>query len=282
MKRDVQVGVILGVIILAIVGVFLSTRTAVKEPNIPIPEIEDDYAQVGVLDMNTLPQAPPGESQSERPFKEVTSIVQNTEKKEQTATIKDKTAVQLTVAADNVIEGEWKKAKDITVADQKTPAASDSEDWKSISTGNSGKYSSEFQIYKVQYRDDLHKIAKKYYGDGSKWILIFNANKDKIQDRNSLTIGTDLIIPVLAEEVAASQGAKTGMITPTLSHVTEVEDTAPNIKRHVVQQGDTLSKIALKYYNDSAKWNKILDKNRKILKNQNSLKIGQELTIPDL
>ena len=40
MKRDVQVGVILGVIILAIIGVFLSTRTSVKEPIIPIPEIE--------------------------------------------------------------------------------------------------------------------------------------------------------------------------------------------------------------------------------------------------
>lgn len=282
MKRDVQVGVILGVIILAIIGVFLSTRTAVKEPNIPIPEIEDDYSQVGVLDMNTLPQEPPGESQSERPFKKATVVVQDTEKKEQVATAKDKTTVQLTVAADNVIEGEWKKAKDVTVIEQKTSPASGSEDWKSISSGNAEKYSSEFQIHKVQYRDDLHKIAKKYYGDGSKWILIFNANKDKIQDRNSLKIGTELIIPVVDEGASASQSSKTEMVIPALSHVTEVEDTAPNRKRHVVQQGDTLSKIALKYYNDSAKWNKILDKNRKILKHQNSLKIGQELTIPDL
>ena len=54
MKRDVQVGVILGVIILAIIGVFLSTRTAVKEPVIPIPEIED--TQVGALNINELAQ----------------------------------------------------------------------------------------------------------------------------------------------------------------------------------------------------------------------------------
>lgn len=284
MKRDVQVGVILGVIILAIIGVFLSTRTAVKEPNIPIPEIEDEYSQVGVLDMSKLPQEPPGESRIQTSFKEAVTTAENTGKKEQVAipAAKEKTPVQSTVAADNVIEGEWKKAKDVIVNNQKTPKAPDSEEWKSISPDNAEKYSSKFQIHKVQYKDDLHKIAKKYYGDVSKWILIFNANKDKIQDRNSLKIGTDLIIPVMAEGTSASESRNTEMVIPALSHVTEVEETTITVKKHVVQQGDTLSKIASKYYNDSTKWNKILDNNRKILKNQNSLKIGQELTIPDL
>lgn len=280
MKRDVQVGVVLGVIILAIIGVFLSTRTAVKEPNIPIPEIEDEYPQVGVLDASKLPQNPPGESQEFS--KEVSTIAQNTGKRGQSVTTKDKTVTQLTVAEDNVVEGEWKKAKDIVVNDKKTPTTPDNDDWKSISPNDAEKYNSKFQIHTVQYRDDLHKIAKKYYGDVSKWILIFNANKDKIHDRNSLKIGTDLVIPVVSEGNNVLQRSKTEITTPTLSQVIEVEDAAPNMKRHVVQKGDTLYKIALKYYNDGTKWNKILDKNRNILKNQNSLRQGQELSIPDL
>ncbi|MCR4292360.1 MAG: hypothetical protein NUV76_05735, partial [Candidatus Kuenenia sp.] len=59
MKRDVQVGVILGVIILAIIGVFLSTRTNVKEPIIPIPEI-DSAASPDLLSLNELPKQPAG------------------------------------------------------------------------------------------------------------------------------------------------------------------------------------------------------------------------------
>lgn len=53
MKRDVQVGVTLGVIILAIIGVFLSTRTTVKEPTIPVSEIEEE-TQVDPLDVSEL------------------------------------------------------------------------------------------------------------------------------------------------------------------------------------------------------------------------------------
>jgi nucleoid-associated protein YgaU len=63
--------------------------------------------------------------------------------------------------------------------------------------------------------------------------------------------------------------------------VTEAEDTAQTGKKHTVEQSDSLYKLALKYYNDGTKWNKILEANKKILKNQNSLKVGQELVIPD-
>lgn len=41
--------------------------------------------------------------------------------------------------------------------------------------------------------DTLWGIATKYYGNGSKWKIIANANN--IQDANSLKIGVELIIP---------------------------------------------------------------------------------------
>ena len=276
MKRDVQVGVILGVIILAIIGVFLSTRTTVKEPTIPIPEAEED-TQVGALDINELPQAPPNTSQDT--FKEITSTAQNTEQKVAPVINTAKIQEQPIEQEDNVIEGEWKKAKEETInVSSSASVTSGQENWKDVSSDDRKKSSSKFQVHKVQSNDDLHKIAKKYYGDISKWLLIFNANQDKIHDRNSLKIGTELIIP---EEKPSSQKTKIETTTPTLSQVTEVEGTAQTVKKHTVQQSDSLYKLAVKYYNNGAKWNKILEANKHILKNQNSLKVGQELVIPD-
>lgn len=278
MKRDVQVSVILGVIILAIIGVFLSTRTVVKEPTIPIPEAEED-TQVGALDINELPQAPPNTSQDT--FKEITTTVQNTEQK--VAPVINNTAKILEQPAEqegNVIEVVWKKAKEEAInVSSHVSETSDQEIWKDISSESGKKSTSKFQVHKVRSNDDLHKIAKKYYGDVSKWLLIFNANLDKIQDRNSLRIGTELIIP---EEQPSSQKTKTETTTPALSQVTKVEDAVQTGKKHIVQQGDSLYKLAQKYYNDGSKWNKILEANKIILKNRNTLKVRQELVIPDL
>ena len=266
MKRDVQVGVILGVIILAIIGVFLSTRTAVKEPVIPIPEIEED-TQVGALNINELTQDFPGAPQES--FKEVKTSI-NTGRKESAVTNAVKTE-ESPSAKEGVTASVETKPKE-------TSSPSNQEDWKDVSSPDVNKSVSSQQTHKVQYRDDLYKIAKKYYGDVSKWLLIFNANKDKILDRNSLRIGTELIIP---EDRTVSPKTKTEATTPQLSQVIQIEDAKPTAKKHVVQQGDTLYKLAVKYYNDGTKWNKIFDANKKTLKNQKDLSIGQELEIPD-
>jgi len=50
---------------------------------------------------------------------------------------------------------------------------------------------------------------------------------------------------------------------------------------HTVVSGDTLSSIANEYYGDASKWTKIFEANRDILPDANSLKLGQNLKIPD-
>jgi len=49
---------------------------------------------------------------------------------------------------------------------------------------------------------------------------------------------------------------------------------------HKVQSGDTLSKIARKYYRDFTLWKQIYQANRDQLANPSSLEVGQELVIP--
>jgi len=49
---------------------------------------------------------------------------------------------------------------------------------------------------------------------------------------------------------------------------------------HEVKKGDTLSKIAEKYYGDASLYMQIFEANRNILTDPNLIKIGQKLRIP--
>ena len=49
--------------------------------------------------------------------------------------------------------------------------------------------------YTVQSGDTLWGIAKKFYGDGSKYTKIYDANKDKIENPNRIYVGQVFVIP---------------------------------------------------------------------------------------
>jgi len=51
------------------------------------------------------------------------------------------------------------------------------------------------QSYTVVAGDTLGKIAKQYYGDASKYMKIFEANKDQLKDPNLIKVGQTLKIP---------------------------------------------------------------------------------------
>lgn len=51
--------------------------------------------------------------------------------------------------------------------------------------------------YTVKSGDCLWNIAKKFYGDGSKYTVIYEANKDKIQKPNLIYPNQVLVIPSL-------------------------------------------------------------------------------------
>jgi 5'-nucleotidase/UDP-sugar diphosphatase len=51
------------------------------------------------------------------------------------------------------------------------------------------------RIYAVKAGDSLSKIAEAVYGDADRWQEIFEANKDKIKDPNTIEVGQKLQIP---------------------------------------------------------------------------------------
>lgn len=56
---------------------------------------------------------------------------------------------------------------------------------------------------------------------------------------------------------------------------------APVDRTYVVAKGDSLSKIAKREYGDAAKWRKIFEANRDIIKDPDLIYPGQTLKIPE-
>jgi NitT/TauT family transport system substrate-binding protein len=68
---------------------------------------------------------------------------------------------------------------------------------------------------------------------------------------------------------------------PMLASTTKpVKPANPVDQQYVVKVGDTLSKLAERFYNSTSKWEKIFEANRESLKNPNYIYIGMKLVIP--
>ncbi len=63
-------------------------------------------------------------------------------------------------------------------------------------TDSSGKTISYVE-YKVEKDDTLQKVAKKFYNSNAKWLGIYDANRDLIQNPNFLKPGMVIRIPVM-------------------------------------------------------------------------------------
>jgi LysM repeat protein len=89
-------------------------------------------------------------------------------------------------------------------------------------------------------------------------------------------------IPVVRSRPAPSSPVRATPAPPrTTPAPAQTTTTRPTgVRRHTVQSGDTLSKLAQQYYGNRAKWRDIYAANRNTMKSETDLKIGQELKIP--
>ena len=67
--------------------------------------------------------------------------------------------------------------------------------------------------------------------------------------------------------------------TPTISSQPSPATPSP-ARAHIVQEGDSLTRISSRYYGTSGRWQEIYDANREVLKGENALRLGQKLVIP--
>jgi tetratricopeptide (TPR) repeat protein len=94
----------------------------------------------------------------------------------------------------------------------------------------------------------------------------------------------EMMVPVPGS--APSSPARRGFLSnPPAAQAGEQPGTPPTkpsaaARTHMVAQGETLGKIAQRYYGSSARWHEILDANRDVLKDEKAVKQGMTLKIP--
>ncbi|MCC5831375.1 MAG: LysM peptidoglycan-binding domain-containing protein [Phycisphaeraceae bacterium] len=137
----------------------------------------------------------------------------------------------------------------------------------------------ETRTHRVANGESLWTIAERYYGRGSDWELIRDANPQHVGRNGSVRDGVVLIIPDRSREdggVAPGTGG-----TTTEERRSEPRDTAPPRQRtHTVRQNDTLWSIAQQYLNDGNRYREIVELNRQSIPNPDRLTVGVELRIP--
>ena len=91
-----------------------------------------------------------------------------------------------------------KKSSSADFSDTKAGSSSSGSapaDFSDVSGGASSSASAGAQSYTVKSGDSLSKIAKHFYGDGSKWHQIYEANRDTIKNPDLIHPGQELTIP---------------------------------------------------------------------------------------
>ena len=87
--------------------------------------------------------------------------------------------------------------------------------------------------------------------------------------------------PVVKEKVPpAKDRAKLDIVTPVNKSALTVLGTSGLPQEYTVNLGDTLSRLALRFYGSAHKWPKIYEANAGTLKNPHYIYIGQQLLIP--
>jgi nucleoid-associated protein YgaU len=284
MRRDTQIGIILGVVILVVIGVFLSTRTTVyetKTPDLKLSEeksvAEAEIVEIEEIDINDLIKEPKT-ALAKKDVQPVEELV-------------EKTPVE--PSRDNVtLEGKWEGTKtasiepeeafsEMSVAEMITEEPEIAELTPPEAEETIGvletkhKDASVKTIHKVKPNDSLFKLSRKYYGDEAKWHKIYEVNRGNMSSPNALYIGQELLIP----EITLAKKVTLSMEVPLKKR----QDSEMSIKtiEHTIVPGDTLYHLARKYYDDSTMWRKIYEANEDTIEDESFLEKGQILIIPE-
>jgi len=125
--------------------------------------------------------------------------------------------------------------------------------------------------YAIKPGDTLFGIAKEHYNNGSKWRVIFEANRKTIKDPDKLPVGLVITIPPLP-------GEKTGSPGPTVKGKTRAAKRT--VMEYTVREGDTLGKISKKFLGSPVRYREILQLNTAKIRDPDLIYPGQVILIP--
>ncbi len=112
------------------------------------------------------------------------------------------------------------------------------------------------RLHVVTGREDLWLLAVTYYGDGTQWRRIAEANRDLLRTRTDVDPGWRLVIP--------------GSVGQSGESVV------------IVREGDSLWSLAGRYYGDPEQWRLVFGANRDVVGDPDQIDVGWRLRLPAL
>ena len=136
-----------------------------------------------------------------------------------------------------------------------------------------------YVLHTIQPNESISMLAKKYYGDPKKFQII--AEYNQLEDATKVSVGQKVKVPVVEgiSFFAKAEDIITSSEKIPESSLTEVV-TVKNFITHTVKGGESLSKLALRYYGDYKKFPIIARYNQ--LNEKVGLRVGQKIKIPEI
>ncbi|TWU06763.1 LysM domain/BON superfamily protein [Symmachiella macrocystis] len=167
------------------------------------------------------------------------------------------------------------------------------------------------RTYMIQPGDTLSRIAAKFLDGSHRAVDIYEANRDVLDNPNQLRVGTEIVIPnrqvapakpivkpngPVAENPSASRSERSSsrdsLFVPVSSRplrntvrdssgdseATSTQTAAP--REYKVRRGDSLERIAVKFYGSRRKALDIFRANAEHLSSPNAIREGMTLTLP--
>jgi len=133
----------------------------------------------------------------------------------------------------------------------------------------------KYITHRIAAGESISKLALKYYGDYKKYHHIANFNK--MTDVTRVRVGQQIRIPVIAG-VSIEDLIRISTASTTASQSTP--EISGEYTLYQIQPGESLSKIAKKYYGDYRLFRVIADYNG--IDDPTSIKVGQKVKVPRL
>lgn len=118
---------------------------------------------------------------------------------------------------------------------------------------------------------------EKIYGNGNLWTKIYADNADIIKDADKIYVG-QVILLYMVEQPSILAILNTS--SAPLGGMGQLPTDTVDGEVYVVQTGDSLWKIAAKFYGDGHKWRRIYEANQEVLRAPGKIYAGQKLIIP--
>ena len=132
------------------------------------------------------------------------------------------------------------------------------------------------QEYTIREYDTLSEIAAQKLGDAGLWPQLYEANRAVLPDPNHLPVGQRIRLP---EPRRAEQHVASANTAPATQVARNGRNQASK-RVYEVQENDTLMRIARQLYQDTAMFREIYEANRDQLQSPDDLRAGMVLKLP--